>query len=179
MQILSAGSVACSMSIRDRLVVPTGQGESVSLRGLGVVYKIRSEDTNGALAVVEHPIEAKRLVRPYVHEREDEISCVVEGHIGVRIGDREFGAGPGTWIFKPRGVVHTFWNPASEPARLIEIITPGAFAPYFEELAAILKAGVPPNLKRIGELDRKYGHRTDMAWVPELQAKYGLKLVGD
>ncbi len=158
---------------------PSGEGKVVDLRGLQVIFKIWPEDTGGALAVVEHPIEPKRLVRPHVHTREDEISRVVEGRIGVRIGEEEFSAGPGTWIFKPRGVVHTFWNPGPEPARLVEIITPGAFAHYFEELAAILHASMPPDLKRLGELDRKWGHSIDMAWVPDLQAKYGLKLVGD
>ncbi len=137
------------------------------------------EDTGGALAVVEHPIEPKRLVRPHVHTNEDEISYVVAGQIGARVGEREIEAGPGTWIFKPRGVVHTFWNPTSEPARILEIITPGAFAHFFEELADILSAGVPPDMKRMGELDRKWGHRIDMEWVPALQAKYGLTLVGD
>ena len=167
------------MVSKDHLVSPRGEGPSVSLRGLDVVFKVRSEDTGGALAVVEHPIEPKRLVRPHVHTHEDEISCVVEGEIGVRIGEREFTAGPGMWVFKPRGVVHTFWNPGPKPARLIEIITPGAFEHYFEELAAILAAGVPPDLRRIDELDRRYGHRIDMEWVPELTAKHGLKLVGD
>lgn len=144
-----------------------------------MVYKVWPEDTGGALAVVEHPIDPGRLVRPHVHEREDEISCVVQGRIGLRIGDEEFSAGPGDWVFKPRGVAHTFWNLGPEPARLIEVITPGAFAHFFEELGAILAAGVPPDMKRMHELDAKYGHRIDMEWVPALQAKYGLKLVGD
>ncbi len=167
------------MANKDRLVTLPGEGPSIPLRGLDVVYKVRSADTGGALSVVEHPIEPKRLVRPHVHQNEDEISCVVEGEIGVRIGDQEFHAKPGTWIFKPRKVVHTFWNATSKPARIIEIITPGAFEHFFEELSAILAAGVPPDLKKIGELDVRYGHRIDMSWVPELTTKYGLKLVGD
>lgn len=164
---------------KDYLVSPHGEGRSVSLKGLDVVYKVLSEDTGGALAVVEHPIEPRRLVRPHVHTREDEISYVAEGEIGVRIGDREFSAGPGAWIFKPRNVVHAFWNPGPNPARLIEVITPGVFAHYFEELAAILNAGGPPDMQRLADLDHKYGHRVEMEGVPELQAKYGLKLVGD
>ncbi len=164
---------------KDSLVSRPGEGRSVSLRGLGVEFKVMGEDTGGALAVVEHPIEPSRLVRPHVHEHEDEISYVVEGEIGVRIGDQEFKAQPGTWVFKPRRVVHTFWNAGPKPARIVEIITPGTFAHYFEELAAILAAGVPPDLKRLAELDQKWGHRIDMTWVPELTSRYGLRLVGD
>ncbi len=176
---MPAASGARPMANRDRPLTLPGEGLSIPLRGLDVVYKVRSADTGGALSVVEHPIDPKRLVRPHVHEHEDEISCVVEGEIGVRIGEQEFHAEPGTWIFKPRKVTHTFWNPTAKPARIIEIISPGAFEHFFEELSAILAAGVPPDMKKMGELDRKYGHRIDMTWVPELTAKYGLTLVGD
>ncbi len=161
------------------VVSAANEGKVIDLRGLSVIFKVWPEDTGGALAVVEHPIQAGRLVRPHVHTREDEISYVVEGTIGARIGDNEITAGPGTWIFKPRKVPHTFWNRGPQPARLIEIITPGAFAHYFEELGAILAAGVPPDLNRIHDLDVKWGHSLHMEWAPPLQSKYGLKLVGD
>ena len=145
-----------------------------------MIYKVLPEDTGGALAVVEHPIEPGRLVRPHMHAREDEISYIVEGEIGVRIGDREIIAGPGTWVFKPRGIMHTFWNAGPKPARLIEIISPGAFAPYFEELATILKTGGPPDEKKIDQLNRKYDVTYSMEWVGGLMAKYGIKkLVGE
>lgn len=74
-------------------VSPPGEGKSLSLGGLGVIYKVMPEDTDGALAVVEHPIEPGRHVRPHTHSREDEISYVIVGEIGIRIGDREFMAG--------------------------------------------------------------------------------------
>ncbi len=89
-------------------VSPPGGGKSQPLFGLGVIYKVMPEDTGGGLAVVEHPVEPERLVRPHTHSREDEISYVKEGAIGVRIGDREFTAGPDNRVFKPRGVPHTF-----------------------------------------------------------------------
>jgi quercetin dioxygenase-like cupin family protein len=163
---------------RNLISLPT-DGKSLSLGGLGVIYKVMPEDTAGALAVVEHPIEPGRLVRPHTHSNEDEISYVVEGEIGVRIGDKELSAGPGTWVFKPRGVPYTFWNAGPKQARLIEIITPGAFAHYFEELAAILGSGGPPDLGRLAILHQKYGQTYSEEWIPSLKARYGLKLVGD
>lgn len=54
-------------------------------------------DAARRLAVVEHPIEPGRLVRPHTHALEDEISHI-EGEIGARIGDREFVARPGSWV---------------------------------------------------------------------------------
>jgi hypothetical protein len=61
--------------------VKPGGGRSVSLSGMGVVFKVCGADSGGAFAVVEHPIEPWRLVLPHVHLREDEYSYVLEGTI--------------------------------------------------------------------------------------------------
>ncbi|QQG48444.1 MAG: cupin domain-containing protein [archaeon] len=155
------------------------EGRSLSLGGLGVIFKVLPQDTGGALAVVEHPIEAGRLVRPHIHTREDEVSYTTKGEVGIRVGELESKAGPGTWVFKPRGVQHTFWNAGTEEARLIEIITPGAFANYFEELAGILNKGGQPNEAKLAELRNRYGLSFSSEWVPTLKARFGLRLVGE
>jgi quercetin dioxygenase-like cupin family protein len=161
------------------LVTGPDEGKSLSLGGLGVIYKVLPEDVGGAFAVVEHPIQPGRLVRPHTHAKEDEISYVIEGEIGVRIGDREFIARQGAWVFKPRGVQHTFWNASDKQARIIEIITPGAMAHYFEELAEILNVRGPPDLEKLAELHTKYEQSYSTEWIPALKEKYNLKLVGD
>ena len=83
------------------LVVRPGEGRSVSLGGMGVVFKVSGADTGRAFAVVEHPIEPGRLVLTQVHLREDEYSYVMEGTIGARVGDQEVTAGPGSYLLRP------------------------------------------------------------------------------
>jgi mannose-6-phosphate isomerase-like protein (cupin superfamily) len=156
-----------------RIVVKPDEGRSVSLGGMGVVFKISGADTKGAFAVVEHPIESGRLVLPHVHLHEDEYSHVLQGTIGARVGDHEIVAGPGSYLIKPRGLMHTFWNPGPGPARLLEVIAPAGFEKYFIELA---EAGDPG---RRQELAAKYGVIYSSDWVPELTAKYNLKLLGE
>jgi hypothetical protein len=56
------------------IVVKPGEGRSVWLGGMGVVFKVSGSDTGAAFAVVEHPIEPGRLVLPHVHLHEDEYS---------------------------------------------------------------------------------------------------------
>jgi mannose-6-phosphate isomerase-like protein (cupin superfamily) len=168
-----------SMFSKNSLVIHQREGKSLSLGGIDVIYKILGDDTNGAFRVVEHPIGPKRLVRPHVHKNEDEISYIVEGEIGVKIGNDEFLTRAGDWIFKPRGILHTFWNLGSTNARLIEIISPPAFAHYFEELSEILVARSPPDLQKIAELDKKYEVNYNLEWVPALKEKHGLMLVGE
>ena len=60
------------------IVVKPGEGRSVWLGGMGVVFKVSGADTGGAFAVVEHPIEPGRLVLPHVHRHEDEYSYILE-----------------------------------------------------------------------------------------------------
>jgi mannose-6-phosphate isomerase-like protein (cupin superfamily) len=156
-----------------RIAVKPDEGRSVSLGGMGVVFKIGGADTGGAFAVVEHPIEPGRLVRPHVHRHEDEYSYVLEGTIGARVGDREIVAGRGSYVVKPRGLMHTFWNPGPGPARLLEVIAPAGFEAYFVELA---EAGDPG---RRPELAAKYGVTYSSDWVAELVSRYNLKLVGE
>lgn len=77
------------------------------------------EFIGAVLAIVEHPIEPGRLVPSHVHRNEDEYLYVLEGQIGVCIGDQIFEAGPGSYVIKPRNIPHTFWNVGPESARLI------------------------------------------------------------
>jgi mannose-6-phosphate isomerase-like protein (cupin superfamily) len=155
-----------------RIAVKAGEGHSVSLGGMGVVFKISGADTGGAFAVVEHPIDPGRLVLPHVHQHEDEYSYVLEGTIGARVGDHEVVAGRGSYLIKPRGLMHTFWNAGPGPARLLEVISPAGFEAYFVELAEAADAG------RRRELAAKYGVTYSSVWVAELTSRFGLKLLG-
>ncbi len=87
--------------------------------------------------------------------------------------------GPGTFVLKPKGIPHTFWNAGPRPARLLEVIWPAGFERYFEELDQLLSStGGPPDPARIVQLAEKYGMEMDFGSVPELMEKYGVKLGG-
>ncbi len=109
---------------KEGFLVKTGEGRSVQMGGIGVVFKIPGSETGGVLSVIEHPIDPGWLVPPHVHVREDEYSYILQGRVGVRIGDREVTVGPGSYVMKPRNIPHTFWNAGPDPARLIEMISP-------------------------------------------------------
>jgi quercetin dioxygenase-like cupin family protein len=126
------------METTDVHVAPGG-GTLVDLGGLGVHFKLRGELTGGSFAIVEHPIEPGILVDPHVHRNEDEMSFVLDGRIWARVGDHEVEAVTGSYVWKPRGVLHTFWNPGPEPARILEIISPAGFERLFEQVAALLE----------------------------------------
>ena len=150
---------------------------SVSLGGLDVVFRVTGEETNGALAVVEHPIEPGVLVPPHVHEREDELTYVIEGEIGARIGEQERPSlRPGQYLWKPRGVPHAFWNASAAPARILDAIIPAGFERFFDELATLLARGAGDD--EIDEAGRRYGHVIVPEWIPELEERYGVTARG-
>jgi quercetin dioxygenase-like cupin family protein len=161
----------------DTIVLDPEAGTTVHLGGVGVILKVLSEQTGGALSIVEHPVTPWTLVPPHVHRNEDEISYVLEGEFGVRVGDQVLRVTPGCYVFKPRNVPHTFWNPSPAPARLIEIITPAGFERFFPEMAALIPPEGLPDFEEVGKLADRYGVSFE-DWAPALMAQYNLKLLG-
>ena len=155
-------------------VVQPGEGRTGDLGSIGVAFKLWGEDTGGAISIVEHPFPVGALVPPHLHTREDEYSIVTEGEIGFRSGDREAVLGPGGYITKPRGELHTMWNAGSVPARMIEVISPAGFEHFFREVTDLTAAG-PPDMAAIGALAETYGLQFGEApWLPDVIARYRL-----
>jgi mannose-6-phosphate isomerase-like protein (cupin superfamily) len=164
-------------SAEPRILIEPHEGRTVWLGGQGVTFRLFGEDTGGAFSIVEHPMEPGTLVPPHMHTHEDEFSFVLEGAFGVRIGDRIAHATPGSYVFKPRGIPHTFWNPGPDPARLIEIISPPGFERFFEEVAGAIEVRERLDPNEIAAIARRYGSIAEWwDWVPELEASYGVKL---
>jgi quercetin dioxygenase-like cupin family protein len=93
--------------------------------------KARAETTNGALGLVDAQFYRGFGPPLHVHSREDEAMYVLEGEIRFRQGDDEFVAGPGSWVWQPRGVPHAF-KVESDAARALVIVSPGGFERMFE-----------------------------------------------
>ena len=164
-----------------KLTVEPGEnrGKSFHEGGLGVLFKIYGRETGESLAVVEHPIDPRRLVPPHTHADVDEYSYVLEGEIGARIGDRVISASRGTYVLKPRGIMHTFWNATDRPARILEILSPAKFERFFEEMADLMKSGGPEVPQQLGARAAAHNTMMSMDWVDELKSTYGLKLIGE
>lgn len=165
------------VSKADILVAP-GVGEAVALGGVGVIFKVFGPLTGGAFSIVEHPLEPGTLAMPHTHRGEDELSYVLEGEVGVKVGDLVVQATPGSYVFKPRGIPHTFWNAGPGPARLLEIISPAGFESYFREMARVLSPSGPPDPEQIAVIASKYGVTYHMDWIEELAATYHVKARG-
>jgi quercetin dioxygenase-like cupin family protein len=148
---------------------------TADLPGLKNRYLIESSDTDGRFALIEHSIPPRTLAAPvHTHEREDEYSYVLSGRMGAQIGDKTIEAGPGELVFKPRGIPHAFWNPGDQETVLLELISPGAFANYFEELAPLLSGDGPPDFEKLAEVRERYALQMDMDSIRPLMERHGL-----
>jgi mannose-6-phosphate isomerase-like protein (cupin superfamily) len=69
-----------------------------------------------------HP--RRPIAPPHIHRSDDEAWFVLEGRLGFRVGEEEHEVGAGESILVPRGTAHSYWNPSSEPARYLLVMTP-------------------------------------------------------
>ena len=155
-------------------IVGAEDGKAVDLGSIGARMMAWTEETGGGFSLVEHPMGPRRLAAPlHRHSREDEYSFVIEGRMGALLGDDVVIAETGDLAFKPRDQWHTFWNAGDEPCRILEIISPGGFEHYFDELGGIL-GGAEFDPAQLVELGAEYGLEFQPESIPELCEQHGL-----
>jgi glyoxylate utilization-related uncharacterized protein len=71
---------------------------------------------------------------PHIHHREDEAFWVLEGELEILVGEDRFKAGTGTFVHLPKGVLHSYRNVGSTPARFLTLLVPAGLEKYFEEV---------------------------------------------
>jgi quercetin dioxygenase-like cupin family protein len=154
-------------------VVGPDQGLEAPLGRLDTIHKVPGFVTEGRIAVVEHTLAPGHLAAPlHRHSREDELSIVLEGRFGARLGDDVVEAAAGSYVLKPRGQWHTFWNAGDSTLRVIELLIPGEADVYFQRLSALMGAhGSNPEIRRLAA---EYGIEIDFDSVPELCVRFGL-----
>jgi quercetin dioxygenase-like cupin family protein len=162
----------------DAQILRPGEGDSVDLGGFGARFMIGADQADGRFSLVEHPLAPRALGSPlHKHANEDEYSLVLDGRVGMQLDDQVVQTEPGDLVFKPRGQWHAFWNAGDEPARLLEVISPGGFETYFAELGEVFAAG-PPDPEKLGAVAAKYELEVDPESIPRLAQEHGLQLPG-
>lgn len=140
--------------------------------------KVAPQDNESGLAIVEHTLPPGKLAAPlHRHTREDEISYILEGKMGILEDGEVSTVEAGEFAVKGRDCWHTFWNPGDDQLRFLEIITPGAFAGYFKDVAELLSDDGPRDEKTIKELHQlgtEYGFESDFSSIPELKERFDL-----
>jgi mannose-6-phosphate isomerase-like protein (cupin superfamily) len=156
-------------------IVGPNDGRLADLGSIAARMMIWTEETGGSFSLVEHPMPPRRLAAPlHKHSREDEYSYVLEGRMGAILGDDVVYAEVGDTVFKPRDQWHTFWNAGDTPCRILEIIAPGGFEHFFDELGTLVESG-GPEPEQFGELGDRYGIEFQPETVALLCEEYDLE----
>ncbi len=156
---------------------------TLNVLGMAVGVKMQHQQTGGQFSAVECLLKPRQMgPPPHIHHALDEIMRVTEGTVCVLEGDRVVKVKAGGWHFRPRGLVHTFWNGSDAPAKFIDMYPSGQnFAHYLEELAALGEAlraeganpFAPATIARFKALDTRYDHEVFYEQMPAHLAKYG------
>jgi mannose-6-phosphate isomerase-like protein (cupin superfamily) len=113
--------------------------------------------TNGAFSIV-HLVQGHGIATPlHIHHTSDEAFFILAGEAHGVLGDEEWHAGPGSFVWLPRGVPHAFQTVSADALELLTMSIPGAFdnfvvaasEPYVEgmDLAAAM-----PDPRRLAAL---------------------------
>ena len=138
-----------SSSTTTGYAVRPGEGERLWITGDTMTLKATSEQTGGALALVENLTTPGGGPPPHVHAYEDELFYVLDGTFEIRIGDELHELGPGGFAFVPRGTVHNFRNTAATPSRILVGFTPAGMDRFFREAGRpATDDGPPPPLEQ-------------------------------
>lgn len=158
-------------------VVRADGARHIALYDVAFRYAVGSDESDGALSMLEVTIPPRTLIKPHMHTREDEYTLILVGTVGACLGEDTVEEIPvGSWLVKPRSIRHAMWNLADEPARILEVVLPGGIERYFEQIAPVLMEHGPEWTKRYNELGEEFGLTIFDDWSTELQAKYGITL---
>ncbi len=144
--------------------------DSVWFIGMLVSLLADSKETGGRFGLMEFVVRKGGEPPRHVHRREDEAFYVLEGEIVCYVGEEIHGAGPGTFVFLPRDVPHSF-AVETDAARVLVLVAPGGFegffrTPQFSEPARALE--LPPTPEGPPDVE---------ALVAEM-GRYGSEVVG-
>ena len=185
---LPAFSFAQSANQKEPLMpfyIPPGEPLKPSSGNIDIRTIIHSKQTGKQISNVEVAVGPKQMgPSPHLHKDLDELMYVLEGTATVMIGKEIYEVKAGGWNFRPRGIVHSFWNASNTPLRFIDSFFNQNFEDYLEELfhkiipqmvRGNLTPTTPEIANQISALDKRYG----VTWFHEQRQaiidKYELK----
>lgn len=137
--------------------IPPGAGEKGKISESDIVFKLDGSQTAGNLGSSESILYPGQLgAPPHLHKNFDEICIVQEGTIHIMVGEDVQEVPAGGWHLRPRGIIHTFWNSGTAPAKFIELYTPAGHELYMKELAKMFEGNKRPNPGDLAGLAAKH-----------------------
>ncbi|HEY0771855.1 MAG TPA: cupin domain-containing protein, partial [Sphingobacteriaceae bacterium] len=152
---------------------------------VAIRVKVRSSQTNLQYSCVDVAVAPRTMgPAPHLHDALDELMYVHEGTMHVLVGKEVYEVKAGGWHFRPRGIVHTFWNASNDVTRCTDMYFNQNFEDFLEELFFKIKPEMksknlspmdPVIAQRLAVLDKKFGMKHFPEQRQAIVEKYGLK----
>ncbi len=113
------------------ILLNQGEGNAFWVLGDLYTFKITGKENQGAFTIIEQIIQPQGGPPPHIHHREDEAFYVLEGSFSFLCGDQQRVFGAGSFVYIPKGTLHTFKNIAERPGKLMVTITPAGLEEFF------------------------------------------------
>jgi mannose-6-phosphate isomerase-like protein (cupin superfamily) len=148
-----------------------------------VIFHQTSRETDGEYVLVETIVRPGGFVAAtHVHPRQTERFEVLEGTLGLRVGDRELMAGPGERATVEPGTPHRFWNAGDDEARFLREVRPALdFESLIETMFALASEGKTnrkgmPNPLRLAVIARAHFDTVRLPFPPAFVQRAGLAI---
>lgn len=114
-------------------ILAPGEGDKFWIVGDHLTFKVGPKETGGKYTVATTYILPQAGPPPHVHGREDEMFYVLEGTMVFMDNTHTFTAGPGSVVYLPKNIPHTFKNIGNTPAKCILTALPSGFEAFTAE----------------------------------------------
>lgn len=132
-----------------------------------MLIKVPSSSMSGHFSIMHGELDGLQLLPPHTHRHEDQAVYVLEGVLEFEFaGDGQVLRAPaGSYVIKPRGTQHAFWNPGDSTVSYVEFSTERGFEGYVRDVQG------PESLP---QLERTYGVAHDVQETIRLVREHGL-----
>jgi quercetin dioxygenase-like cupin family protein len=127
-------------------VLAPGTGRQLMLPAGPMVLKVDSSATNGEIAIWEDSVTPGSGPPLHTHPIGHELFLVLEGEFEFQLHEERHTATAGSFVFIPRGAVHTYRCIGTRPGRLFGIVTPCGLEQFYEAQTRVPPGGMTPGL---------------------------------
>ena len=141
-----------------------GEGKSFWLLTDLHTFKAVGDETNGRLVVAELVAGPEMGPPPHIHRHADESFYILEGTFEFSLAGWPFTAGVGSFVYLPKGVIHTHKAGGNSPAKALVMQSPAGVERFIQEAgtpatdtSARPSPPTPSDIERILTIAAKHG----------------------
>ena len=114
--------------------MPGSGGESVFLVGDTYTTLLSGAHTGGVFTLLEALVLPEAGPPPHAHHGEEETFYLLSGALEFTVGEETHDAGPGSVVYVPRDVIHSYRNVGAGPATMLFMYSPAGMEGMFPEI---------------------------------------------